>query len=155
MPSGGAIILVLKVLVAAVTLLLLVGLFALARGNQRLHGRINFVFFLLTAATVVAFEGLIRLGPVLEENWRITRGWTAQEKLALKIHLGFVIPLTVVMPAMLYTGWKHLRRAHVTLAVVFSILWCGMLVTGMLYLPHEPRPHTVDAVTVPTPGEVP
>src|SRR5687767_5657441 len=116
MPSGGSVILVLKILVLAVTALLIVSLVAIGRGNRRLHGRINVVFFILTMLTVFAFEGLIRLGPMLEPGWRVTQGWTSGELLALKVHLSFVIPLTVLMPAMLYTGWTRKKWWHVRLA---------------------------------------
>src|SRR5205085_1181297 len=59
--TGPNVILVLKVAVAGVTGLLLASLVALRRGNYRLHGRINLVFFGLTAATLVGFEGIIRV----------------------------------------------------------------------------------------------
>src|SRR4051812_3009291 len=75
MPDGTTIVLVLKVAVIAVTLLLLASLVALGYGRYRLHGRLNVVFFTLTVAAVVVFEGLIRLGPFIEEGWSVTRGW--------------------------------------------------------------------------------
>jgi len=34
----------------------------------------------------------------------------------------------------LVTGWTHRRRAHVVLAVVFGILWCGTVITGLFFL---------------------
>src|SRR4051794_38014480 len=60
LPAGPDIILTLKILVTAVTVLLLASLAALARGNPRLHGRLNTVFFVLTMGTVVGFEGLLQ-----------------------------------------------------------------------------------------------
>jgi chromate transport protein ChrA len=137
MPSGSSIILILKIATSAVTLVFLTSLIALARKNVRLHGRINLVFFLLTMVAVLAFELLIRVGPYLEPGWSVTRDWTDEQRFALRIHLGFVIPLTAVLPLMLFTGYRHWRIAHLTLAVVFSILWLGMLVTGVGFLPHS------------------
>jgi uncharacterized membrane protein YozB (DUF420 family) len=138
MPSGYDIILVLKIAVSAVTLVLLAALWALARGNLRLHGRINLVFFVLTMTAVLIFEGLIRFGPSIEPGWSVTEGWSDHELWALRVHLCFVIPLMVVLPAMLFTGLRRWRRWHLTLAGVFSVLWLGMLVTGIGFLPHRP-----------------
>ena len=133
MPSGPSIILGLKVAVSAVTLILAAALIALARGNYRLHGRINIVFYTLTMIAVVVFETLLRLGA------DVTSHMTSYERFALNVHLCFAIPLPFVMTAMLYTGLKHLRRAHLTLAVVFSILWLGSFVIGVFVLPHSAK----------------
>ena len=65
MLTGPNVILTLKVAVAAVTVLLLASLVALARGQYRLHGRINLVFFTLTLAAVFVF--LFRRD--LRESW--------------------------------------------------------------------------------------
>jgi len=138
MPSGYDIILVLKLAVAAVTLILLCALLAVARGNVRLHGRLNIVFFVLTMTAVLIFEALLRIGPLVEPGWSVTKGWTPGQMLALRVHLCFVIPLMLVLPAMLFTGLRRWRRVHLPLAVIFSILWVGMLVTGIGLLPHAP-----------------
>src|SRR5208282_5293214 len=61
MLTGPHVILALKVAVAGVTLLLLLSFVALARGNYRLHGRINLVFFTLTLVTLLGFEGIIQV----------------------------------------------------------------------------------------------
>lgn len=137
MPSGATIILSLKVAVVAVTVLFLVSLEVLRRGNVRLHGRINIVFFILTMTAVLVFEGLIRFGPVMENGWSATQGWKPHHEVALTAHLSFVIPLMGVLPAMLYTGFKRKRRAHLALAWLFCILWLGMFVTGVFFLPHD------------------
>src|SRR5438093_5264299 len=107
MLTGPNVILVLKVAVASVTVLLLASLVAVWRGNYRLHGRINLVFFVLTAATLVGFEGLIRvirpeLFDYINENEEIRR--------ALNIHLCFAVPSALLMPVMLVTGLTG-RRA--------------------------------------------
>ena len=63
---AGTIILILKIAVTAVTVLLCASLVALARGNYRLHGRINIVFFVLTFLAVVGLEVVARvLSPTL------------------------------------------------------------------------------------------
>lgn len=136
MPSGPTVILLLKAAVAGATLLLLAALFALLRGNYRLHGRINLVFFIATMTAVLLFEAAIRIGPYVEEGWSVTQGWTDRQLLALRIHLCFVIPLTFLLPVMLVTGWRRMARLHKSLAVVFAVLWAGMLVTGLIFLPH-------------------
>ena len=62
MPDGPTIILILKILVSAVTVLFASSLVALATGRKKLHGTINKVFFALTITTVLGFEVLLRLG---------------------------------------------------------------------------------------------
>ena len=42
----------------------------------------------------------------------------------------------VLMPVMLYTGLKGHRSIHLSLAVVFGVLWTGTFVTGVFFLPH-------------------
>lgn len=130
MPSGPDIILALKVLVSAVTVLLLASLVALARGNRRLHGQINTVFFLLTVLTVASFEVLLQFVDVKAAFDDTTRQ-------ALRVHLGFSIPSALMLPVMLYTGRTHRRRVHIALAIFFSILWTGTFLTGVFFLPHH------------------
>jgi uncharacterized membrane protein YozB (DUF420 family) len=130
MPTGPTIILALKIAVSAVTLILLAALWALARGNYRLHGRLNLLFFVLTVSAVIAFETLLQLGADVKGHMN------EAQLLALNIHLCFAGPLPVVMGVMLFTGLKHHRRTHIGLSIVFSILWLGTLVTGVFFLPH-------------------
>ena len=133
MLTGPNVILVLKVAVAGVTVLLLTSLVALWRGNYRLHGRINLVFFGLTAATLVGFEGIIRviqpeLFDYINENTEIRR--------ALNIHLCFAVPSALLMPVMLVTGLTGRRALHLRLAYLFGVLWTGTFLTGVFFLPH-------------------
>ena len=131
--TGPNVILILKGAVLAVTLLLLASLIALARGQRRLHGRINIVFFILTMTAVIGLEVLIRfIDPTLFRYINETPGL----RQALSIHLCFAIPAAVLMPFMLFTGLRRYRRFHVPLAVVFSILWIGLFITGIFFLPH-------------------
>ncbi len=133
MLTGPNVILALKVAVGAVTLLLLGSLLAVVRGNYRLHGRINLVFFTLTLAAVLGLEVIVRfLQPDIFQYIR------TNEELyqALTIHLCFSVPAALLMPAMLYTGLKHHRAWHLTLALVFGVLWTGTFVTGIFFLPH-------------------
>src|SRR5207248_2612704 len=87
--TGPQVILALKVAVATVTLIFLTSLVALARGNYRLHGRINLAFFTLTLAALLALEGLIR---ILDP--RIFEYIHAHDALreALVVHLCFAVP---------------------------------------------------------------
>jgi uncharacterized membrane protein YozB (DUF420 family) len=132
MELGPSVILTLKVLVSAVTLLLLASLVALLRGNYRLHGRINLVFFILTLATLLGFEVLVQI--IRPDVFHYIRD-NDELRRALNIHLCFSVPSALLMPVMLYTGLTHRRGLHIALAVVFGILWTGTFVTGVFFLP--------------------
>lgn len=128
-------ILLLKIAVTAVTVLLLASLAALARGNYRLHGRINMVFFILTLTALLGLEGVARLAEP-EMFGRYFKETNTEN--ALSVHLTFSIPAALLLPFMLYTGLKRKRRIHLTLAVLFSVLWMGTFITGLFFLPHSP-----------------
>jgi len=128
-PTGPEIILTLKVLVTAVTVLLLAALAALAAGKPRWHGRINTLFFVLTMITVASFEVLLQFVDVKSAFDPATRE-------ALRIHLYFAVPSAIVLPAMFVTGWTGRKRLHLTLAAAFVPLWSGTFVTGVFFLPH-------------------
>jgi hypothetical protein len=133
-PSGPEIVLALKIAVAAVTLLLFCSLAALLRGNYRLHGRLNVIFFTLT---LVALFGLEILAHVVSPS-PLESYLSHEETLrALRIHLGFSIPAAIIMPAMLSTGLKHCRRLHLSLATLFGVLWTGTFITGIFFLPYH------------------
>lgn len=135
MLTGPNIILGLKVAVAAVTVILLGSLLALWRGQYRLHGRLNLVFFSLTLAAVLGFEVIIRI--LQPEAFDYIKK-NEQLKQALQVHLCFSVPALLLMPAMLYTGLTHQRRLHLTLAALFAVAWLGTFVTGIFYLPVTP-----------------
>ncbi len=138
MLTGPNVILALKLAVAAVTALLLLSFVALARGNPRLHGRINLAFFVLTVAALVLFEVVIRL--IRPDIFDYIMA-DADLRRALYIHLWFAVPSTFLMPAMLYTGLTRRRGAHLVLAWFFGFLWAGTFITGIFFLPHgEYRP---------------
>lgn len=134
MLTAEATILTLKVAVVAVTLLLVVSLLAMLRGNYRLHGRINIVVFVLTLSSLLGLELLARVidPEMFNEFFTRTDGWTA-----LYAHLVFSVPTALILPVMLFTGLKRRRCVHVPLGIVFLILWAGTLVTGVFFLPHE------------------
>jgi uncharacterized membrane protein YozB (DUF420 family) len=131
MPNGPQIILILKVLVSAVTVLLAASLVALALKRPRIHGRINLVFFVLTITTVLGFELLLRLGT------DVISQFSDEARQALRVHLFFSVPSALLLPAMLFTGVKRRRAVHVPLGVLFAALWIGTFVTGVFFLPHE------------------
>jgi len=133
--TAGNVILALKIAVSAVTVLLLTSFVALLRGNIRLHGRINTVFFVLTIIALVGLEVVARLlePDLFNEFFTRTDAWTA-----LYVHLCFSLPAAGLLPFMLYTGWRRKRRAHLTLAVFFAVLWTGTFITGIFFLPHQP-----------------
>src|SRR2546425_10070434 len=110
MPTGPEIILTLKVLVAAVTVLFAAAVAAIATGRRRLHGRINTLFFALTMITVVGFEVLLQFVDVKSAFNDAARD-------ALRVHLYFAVPSAVVLPVMFVTGKTRRRRqigrAHV------------------------------------------
>ncbi len=133
MLTGPNVILALKIAVTAVTVLLLASLVALARGQYRLHGRINVVFFTLTLAAVLGLELVVRV--VNPEVFDYIARDPALHR-ALNIHLCFSVPSALLMPAMLYTGLTGRRRVHLRLAFLFGLLWTGTFVTGVFFLPH-------------------
>lgn len=135
MLTGPNVIWVLKIAVAAVTLLLLAALIAVARGNYRLHGRLNLVFFTLTLMAVLGLELIVRV--IAPDVFDYFNSDDALRQ-ALNRHLWFSVPSTFVMPAMLYTGLKGYVRAHLSLAVCFAVLWTGTVVTGIFFLPPTP-----------------
>jgi hypothetical protein len=123
---GPLVILILKIAVSTVTLLLAASLVALLRGNYRLHGRINLVFFALTLTALIALEALVKFRPkdfeyIQKDPW-------------LTIHLCFSVPSAILMGAMLYTGLKHRPSWHISLAVLFGICWTGTFITGIFFL---------------------
>jgi hypothetical protein len=129
MLTGPAVILTLKVAVGAVTVLLLGSLLALRRGNYRLHGQINIVFFILTALALVGLELIVRLiDPAVFDYF------SEAERQNLRIHLCFSLPATSALPVMLFTGKTHRRQVHLYLAGVFSVLWAGTFLTGIFLL---------------------
>jgi hypothetical protein len=130
MLTGPQIILVLKILVTAVTVLLVASLVALAAGRPKLHGRINTVFFVLTMLTVVGFEVLLQFFV------DVSAAFDEEARSALRTHLWFAVPSAVVLPVMLLTGWAGRRAVHVPLGVAFAVLWAGTFVTGVFFLPH-------------------
>lgn len=135
--TPGTAILTLKILVAAVTVVLAASLVALALGRPRWHGRINVVFFILTVTTLLGFEVLIRM-----INPELTAGFSVQQHEALNVHLRFAVPSAILLPIMLFTGLRKYKKTHRTVAVGFLILWIGTFVTGVFFLPHsfEPLP---------------
>lgn len=129
------VILSLKVAVFAVTVLLVCSLVALARGNYRLHGRINLVFFTLSLMAVLGLELTARV--LIPEAFDTYISGNPGVSQALRTHLWFSVPSTILMPAMLYTGLKGQRSGHVLLGLLFGALWVGTFVTGIFYLPHD------------------
>jgi hypothetical protein len=126
----------LKIAVIAVTVLLVCSLTALALGRYRLHGRINLVFFILVLVALLGFEATAHIAkPGMLQDFL-----TKQDALeSLYIHLGFSVPSALVLPAMLYTGLKRHRKIHISLGIVFLVLWSGTFVTGIFFLPHTAR----------------
>lgn len=127
--TGPSIILALKIVVAAVTVLLIAAVIAAARGNYRLHGRLNLLFFTLTLMAVLGLELVVR---VLAPDVFVYINSDSTLRHALNRHLWFSVPSTFVLPAMLYTGLKGYVRVHLSLAACFAVLWSGTFITGMM-----------------------
>ena len=135
MLTGPNVILTLKIAVAAVTVLLIAALVAVLRGNYRLHGRLNLIFFTLTLIAVLGLELVVR---VIAPDVFAYFNSDEQLRRMLNLHLWFSVPSTFVMPAMLYTGLKGHVRTHLSLGVCFAILWTGTFITGIFFLPPTP-----------------
>ncbi len=131
MPDGPTVILILKVLVSAVTVLFAGSLMALASGRQKLHGLINKVFFVLTVTTVLGLEVLLRLGT------DVTANFSDEARAALRVHLFFAVPSALLLPVMLISGVKRRRVFHISVGVGFLALWTGTFITGVFFLPHS------------------
>jgi len=129
--TGPTIILILKVLVSAVTVLFVAAVVAIGTGHRRTHGRINTAFFILTMTTVVGFELLLRLGQ------DVTSTFTPEALQALRVHLCFAIPSAVLLPVMFLSGKMHWKLLHVATGCLFTVLWIGTFVTGVFFLPHD------------------
>jgi len=129
--TGSQIILALRIAVLTVTVLLLLSLAAVVRGQYRLHGRINIVFFILTVGALVGLEVITRM---IDPNVFSYIDDDPEAKRALTIHLCFSLPAAAVMPAMLYTGFTHRRTVHLVLAAIFGVLWTGTFITGIFFL---------------------
>ncbi len=131
MLTGPHVILTLKIAVIVVTLLLLCSLAALARGNYTLHGRINRVFFALTIVALLGLEAIVRfINPAVFDYF------SPETKTMLALHLCFALPSAALLPIMLFTGLRHRRKWHLTVAALFGVLWTGTVITGVFYLPH-------------------
>jgi uncharacterized membrane protein YozB (DUF420 family) len=131
--NGQTVILILKIAVVSVTLIFGASLIMLVRGRYRAHGRINTVFFILTAAALLGLEVVVR---IIQPNIFDYLDSDPDLKRRLIIHLCFALPATAFMPLMLFTGYTGRRRIHLTLAAVFAVLWTGTFVTGVFFLPH-------------------
>jgi uncharacterized membrane protein YozB (DUF420 family) len=129
--TGPDVILLLKVLVSAVTVILVAAIAAIATGHKRLHGRLNTLFFVLTMLTVVLFEGILRFG------FDVAAHFSPEARSALRVHLVFAIPSAIVLPVMYWSGVTHRRRLHLPFAGLFVLLWLGTFITGVCTLPHE------------------
>jgi hypothetical protein len=133
--TAASVILILKIAVIAVTLLLIASLVALARGNYRLHGILNTVFFILTMIAVIGLEVIANvLKPGLfREYFTHTNAWPE-----FYIHLCFSVPCAVLAPVVLYTGVRGRIGVHYPLALVFLVGWIGTFLTGVFFLPYAP-----------------
>jgi hypothetical protein len=132
--NAGLVILILKIAVATVTVLWICSMIALARGNIRLHGRINLVFFFLTLSALIGLEVVARIiSPELFDRFLKDR----QAEGLLLVHLSFSMPAAALLFVMLFTGLKHKRNLHIAAGILFSLLWIGTFITGIFFLPHE------------------
>ena len=128
------VILTLKLAVIAVTLLLASSLTALIRGNYWLHGRINIVFFILTLTALVGLEVIVRL---INPEIFLTYFEQTDSTSALWTHLMFSLPSAALLPLMLITGTRRMRKVHLALGWIFLVLWTGTFITGVFFLPHH------------------
>lgn len=130
MLSGPNVILTLQIAVGAVTVIFIAALAAIALGKQRLHGRLNIVFFVLTLGAVLGLEFLIRfVDPNMFEYF------TAEDRRMMAWHLSFSIPSAILLPLMLLSGLTHKRKLHILLGSLFLVCWTGTFVTGIFFLP--------------------
>lgn len=132
MLTGPTVILILKIAVAAVTVILVASILALLRGRYRLHGQLNLVFMILTLGAVLGLEAVIRM-----YDPKMFDYFDEHTRKIMGIHLSFSIPAACLLPVMYYTGRTHRSKLHYVLAAIFSVCWIGTFVTGIFYLPHS------------------
>lgn len=130
MVTGPTIILTLKVLVSAVSLLYAAAVIAILLNRKKLHGRLNTAFFFLTMTTVVGFELLLRIGI------DVAATFSDEALQALRIHLCFAVPSAILLPLMMLSGVRHWKKLHVATGVLFTLFWIGTFITGVFFLPH-------------------
>ena len=130
----GVVILILKIAVILVTILLACSLTAIVRGNVRLHGRINLVFFALTLTALIGLEVVMRL---IDRDLFATYFKDRNAVGLLETHLCFAMPSAALLFVMLFTGLRHYRKLHVAMGLLFLVLWTGTFVTGVFWLPHH------------------
>ena len=131
MLTGPLIILTLKVLVVAVSVLFAAAVVSIALGRKKLHGRLNTAFFILTMTTVVGFELLLRFFV------DVSATFSDDARQALRVHLCFAIPSAILLPAMILSGARHWVKLHVACGILFTLVWIGTFVTGVFFLPHD------------------
>ena len=131
MLNGPAVILILKIAVATVTVFWLASIGALFARRFRLHGQLNLVFMILTLAAVFGLEFLIRV-----YDPKMFDYFDEPTKRLMAIHLCFSVPAAILLPVMYVTGRMGQSRIHYTLAGLFSVCWIGTFITGIFYLPH-------------------
>ena len=129
--TGPNVILILKIAVGVTTLILIASLVALGLKRPRLHGVLNILMAVLLFVAVVGFETALRLLDV-----DVTAHMDDAAKAALTVHLWFSVPLLPAVVGMLLTGRHRRIRWHLGMSLVFVVLWVGMFVTGMFFLPH-------------------
>ena len=56
----------------------------------------------------------------------------------LYVHLSFAVPSAILLPILLYSGWRGRIALHYPLALLFLVFWIGTFVTGIFFLPHTP-----------------
>jgi hypothetical protein len=130
--TGSTVILILKIAVAAVTVLWLASLAALLVKRYRWHGQINLVFMILTLTAVFGLELLIRV-----YDPKMFDYFDESTRQLMAVHLCFSVPAAILLPIMYFTGRTGRSRIHYTLAALFSVCWIGTFITGIFYLPHS------------------
>jgi hypothetical protein len=88
---------------------------------------------ILLFVAILGFEVILRLAGV-----DLISHMDETARFALSVHLCFAVPLLPTIVAMLVTGRGRRIRLHLGMSVMFVILWAGMFVTGMFFLPHTP-----------------
>jgi hypothetical protein len=126
MPKEELFIRVIQAAIALNTILLFVAIWAVRKGNLKLHIQLGSWVVLSTLAGVLALVVTVILG------------WNYHQVLAIDptqmmIHRCFSVPLLILLPIQGFLGWRRIGQLHRRLAPLTLVFWLGTTITGIWF----------------------